>query len=275
MTELKYTFKNDVLFKMLFVRHPELLRQLVAALLDIPAEDMRDFTVVNPEMPPEHVREKFCRLDINMTVDGQRVDLEIQVADEGDYPERFLYYWAREYSSALVKGGEYRSLPRTILISILGFTLFPYPEFHSEFRPLEVNRHTQLTDKQVLHYFELPKLPKEVNRDDGLKIWLSLFNAKTEEDLQTIEKLGVSFVEQAIGAYHSVTADQAFRNLERMRFDATNIEASALGNARRKGEEIGEERERAKWQAVVADKDAENESLRRQLAELRAKPGNS
>jgi hypothetical protein len=69
-------------------------------------------------------------------------------------------------------------------------------------------------------------------------------------------------VEQAIGAYHTITADQAFRNLERMRFDSKNIEASALGNAERRGEE----RERAKWQSVVADKDA-------LIAELQARLG--
>jgi pyridoxine 5'-phosphate synthase PdxJ len=114
-----------------------------------------------------------------------------------------------------------------------------------------------------------PKLPKEVHRGDGLKLWLSLFNAKTEEDLQSIEKLGVDFVEQAIGAYHTITADQAFRNLERMRFDSKNIEASALGNARRQGAKA----EAAKWQGVVADKDAENESLRKLIAELQARLG--
>jgi predicted transposase/invertase (TIGR01784 family) len=274
---LAYTFTHDVLFKMLFVRYPDLLKQLVSALLGIRVEDMRDFTVVNPEIPPERLGEKFCRLDINMNLSGQVVDLEIQVADEGDYPERSLYYWAREYSSALPEGGEYKNLPRVILVSILGFKLFPCPDFHSEFRLLEVSRHVPLTDKQVLHYFELPKLPKEVHRGDGLKIWLSLFNAKTEEDLQSIEKLGVDFVEQAIGAYHTITADQAFRNLERMRFDSKNIEASALGNARRQGkaegERIGEERADAKWQAVVADKDAVLADKDALIAELQARLG--
>jgi predicted transposase/invertase (TIGR01784 family) len=196
-----------------------------------------------------------------LSASGQVVDLEIQVADEGDYPERSLYYWAREYSSALAEGMEYRALPRAILVSILGFKLFPCPEFHSEFRLLEVNRHAPLTDKQVLHYFELPKLPKEVQKDDGLKIWLSLFNAKTVEDLQSIQKLGVDFVEQAIGAYHAITADQTFRNLERMRVDSTNIEASALGHARREGYREAEE----KWQSVVADKDALIAKLQAQL----------
>jgi predicted transposase/invertase (TIGR01784 family) len=149
LMKLEYTFKNDMLFKMVFVKYPDLLKRLVAELLGIRLESIREFAITNPEMPPEAVGDKFCRLDINMTVDGQRVDLEIQVADEGDYPERSLYYWAREYSSALGEGGKYSSLPRTIIISIMAFTLFDCEEFHSEYQPLEVTRHTPLTDRQV------------------------------------------------------------------------------------------------------------------------------
>ena len=35
-TMLEYTFKSDVLFKMLFVKYPDLLKRLVAVLLGIP-----------------------------------------------------------------------------------------------------------------------------------------------------------------------------------------------------------------------------------------------
>ena len=79
MTRLKYTFKTDTLFKMLFVKYPELLKELVANLLEIPSGSIGQFTIRNPEMPPENLEDKFCRLDINMTVNGQRVDLEVQV----------------------------------------------------------------------------------------------------------------------------------------------------------------------------------------------------
>ncbi|MDR1732726.1 MAG: Rpn family recombination-promoting nuclease/putative transposase, partial [Synergistaceae bacterium] len=100
MKMLKHTLMNDILFKMLFVQYPELLRVLAAVLLDIKHESITEFTVTNPEIPPESLGEKFCRLDVNMIVDGQRVDLEVQTGDEGDYPERSLYYWARDFSSA-------------------------------------------------------------------------------------------------------------------------------------------------------------------------------
>ena len=260
MAKLEYTFKTDTLFKMLFVKHPQLLKKLIAELLGIQLESIGQFDITNPEMPPESLGDKFCRLDINMTVEGQRVDLEIQVNDEGDYPERSLFYWAREYSTALGEGDDYSLLPRTIIISIVGFTLFDCTEFHSEYQALEVKRHTPLTDKMSLHYFELPKLPALERAEYGKELWLALFNAETEEELAKIEALEVPIMKQAIGAYRHVTATPEFREIKRLRSKARHDEAQALRKARLEGAEI----EREKWQA-------ENEKLRKQLAELQAK----
>ena len=253
MPKLKNTFKTDILFKLLFQRHQALLQHLVAQLLKIPLESISDFKVENSEMPPEIIGKKFCRLDIHMTVNGQKVNLEVQVNDEKDFPERTLFYWARIYSSALPKSGKYIELPRTIVISILDFTLFKQcKEFHSEFQALEVTRHNPLTDRMVLHFFELEKLPEEIDKDDILLLWLALFKADTEEELKRIAKLGVPELSEAVNAYHSVTASAEFRELERLREKASHDEASALSNA----EERGAQKERKKWKGVVAEKDA-------------------
>jgi hypothetical protein len=90
MTRLKYSLKSDTLFKMLFTKNQDLLKRLVAALLGIKYEDIAEFSVINPEISPEELGKKFCRLDINMTVNGQKLDLELQITDEGNYPERSL-----------------------------------------------------------------------------------------------------------------------------------------------------------------------------------------
>jgi len=231
MTKLKYTFKNDMLFKMLFVKYPDLLKRLVAELLRIRFESIEQFEIRNPEMPPESLGDKFCRLDINMTVDGRRVDLEVQVNDEGDYLERSLYYWAREYSTALEEGNKYAELPCTVIISIVNFKVFACTEYHSEFQPLEVSRHIPLTDKMILHYFELPKLPATVSADNSLELWLSLFRAETEEELSKIEALEVPIMNQAIGAYRNITVTPEFLEMERLRSKARHDEAQALHNA--------------------------------------------
>jgi len=265
MTELEYKFTNDALFKMVFCQYPDLLKRLVAMMLGVQLESIKDFVITNPDMEPEVMGDKFCRLDINMLVDGQRVDLEIQVRDEGDYPVRSLYYWARDFSTALKESEAYKTLPRTVIISILAFPQFPCEEFYSEYQILEVTRHTPLTDKLGMIYFELPKLPEIADASDELKLWLTLFNAKTEEDLAKIELIGGSIMQQAIGAYRQVTATDRFKEIERLRSRARHNEASALDNARLE--------EREKWQGVVADKDAALADKDAQIAELLARLG--
>jgi len=244
MTKLEYTFKTDTLFKMLFVKNPDLLKHLVCELLNIKIESIGQFVITNPEMPPESMGDKFCRLDINMTINGQRVDLEIQVRNEGDYPERVLFHWAKEYASALPSGKDYIDLPRTIIISIIDFALFECKEFHSEFRPLEINRHEELTDKMTLHFFELKKLPNDINAKDMLLLWLALFKADTQEELEKIRSLEEPVMEQAINAYYTITAESEFRERERLWERARHNEASALRHARDEGKEEGQEEER-------------------------------
>ena len=79
-------------------------------------------------------------------------------------------------------------------------------------------------------------------------------------------------MEQAIEAYHSITATPEFQEMERLRSKARHDEAQALHHARLK--------EREKWQSVIADKDtlladkdmliADKDML---IAELRARLG--
>ena len=243
MGKLKYTFKNDTLFKMLFVRHRPLLQSLVAALLGLAEESIGNLVINNPEIPPENLGDKFCRLDISMIIGGQRVDLELQVRNEGDYPQRALFHWAREYSSALPAGDDYENLPRTIIISILNFNQFDCAEFHSEFCPLEVKRHELLSDRMSLHFFELKKLPVgQLNAGDKLQLWLALFKAETQEELAKIDALEVPDMKEAINAYNEITVTPEFREMERLRFYARHNEASALRHAREQGEKRGEKK---------------------------------
>ena len=72
--------------------------------------------------------------------------------------------------------------------------------------------------------------------------------AKTEKDLEQIKTWRDPIMDQAIKAYQQVTATDEFKELERLRLRARANEASALRHAT--------EKERVKWQGVVADKEA-------------------
>jgi hypothetical protein len=59
-------------------------------------------------------------------------------------------------------------------------------------------------------------------------------------------------MQEAIGAYRSITATPEFREKERLYAKARHDEAQALYHARQEGEKA----EREKWRGLVADKDA-------------------
>ena len=86
---------------------------------------------------------------------------------------------------------------------------------------------------------------------------------------------------QAVEAYRGITATEEFKYLEILRARIKHDEAQAIYSAEKRGEQRGEkrgeqrgeERANAKWQGVVAGKDAENERLRKELKELRSQIG--
>ena len=65
-----------------------------------------------------------------------------------------------------------------------------------------------------------------------LLLWLSLFRAETEEELEMIKELEVRVMSQAINAYYTITASSEFREKERLRTRARHDEAQALYNAK-------------------------------------------
>jgi hypothetical protein len=74
--------------------------------------------------------------------------------------------------------------------------------------------------------------------------------------------LEVPEMNQAVEAYRATVVRPEFKELERLRSLARHNEASALEHAR--------QQERARWESVVADKEAENTTLRARIAELEA-----
>jgi hypothetical protein len=127
---------------------------------------------------------------------------------------------------------------------------------------MEIKSHQLLTDRMSLHYFELPKLPEHISREDRLNLWLALFKVKTEEELNRIQELEVPIMEQTIQAYRSITATSEFQTLERMRSDARRNEAAALRHAT--------EVEREKWKGIVAEKEAVLAKKDAELVEIKA-----
>jgi predicted transposase/invertase (TIGR01784 family) len=246
MPKLKYPLTLDIAFKLVMTKDEVLLKSLVASVLSLDEDAIESLVVTNPELGPEHVEGKHCRLDLRMDVDGATVDVELQVRDEGNYRNRSVYYLCRLCAEALAKGQGYREVPRTVLISILGFDLFDCEGFHSEFFLRERSRGEVLSDKLSMHFLELQKLEDVPGKPDMLGLWMRLIRADTTEELDAIRDLEVDVMSRAVEAVQEVQEDRRLRHLALRREMAEHDEAQALGNAERRGEkrgiELGEKR---------------------------------
>lgn len=242
MAKLKYPLKSDIAFKLMMTRHADLLKNLISAMLCLDESSIEHFIITNPELEREHVEAKHCRLDLNMAIDGSIVDVEVQLRSEGNFKERAVYYLCRLHAGTLSKGQDYQMAPRTILIGILDFNLFVHESFHSQFYLMEHMRHEPFSDRLALHLFELRKLKGPLDKTDMLALWLRLIKAISTEELDEIDALGVSIMSKATEAVRDIQKDRKLSHLALRREIAEHDEAQALGNAERRGVEIGERR---------------------------------
>jgi len=113
----------------------------------------------NPIEFGESVESKNFLPDIRILMnDNTLVNLEMQVANEGNWPERSLSYLCRSFDN-LNAGMHYAELKPAIHISILDFILFPdMPEFYSSYFLMNKENHTVYSDKLCLSVLNLPQI---------------------------------------------------------------------------------------------------------------------
>lgn len=108
MTKEYLDLKMDFMFKQLF-GHPGRKTITIAflnGLLNRKGRDrITDVRYENTELIKETQDGKTSRLDVLVfTSSGERINVEIQMVNRQDMPERVLYYWSRLFSSSLSIG---------------------------------------------------------------------------------------------------------------------------------------------------------------------------
>ena len=234
--------KLDLIFKRVFgtEEHKNWLANLVANLLDIPLESIENIEIQNTEIVPDYLNQKFSRLDFRVRVNDEIINIELQVHFEEDYAERTLYYWSKLYSEQLKVKDAYGDAEKTICINILNFNLFDCKEYYSSYKIMEESRHSILTDRFSIVFFELKKL-KNARKNKPVEVWLDLINAETEGDLEMIESTtNVKDIHDIIFTIREMSADEKTRYEAEMREKAIMDERSALTNSERRGFKKGE-----------------------------------
>ena len=232
--------KIDIIFKRVFgnSNNDDIIAAFVSDMLDIPRQRITKVEIKNVELPPEEIDQKFSRLDLNLIVDGKKINIEMQVNRDAAYKERTLYYWSKLYSEDLKSGEDYSELSQTICVNIINFNLFDCDDYHSNFIIKEKERNEVLTDRFAIHFFELKKVGK-FKRNKRMEDWLTLINAETEGDLMALQQsTSIPEIQKTIVILREMSADEQIREEARRREKRLHDEASALNSAKKEGEAI-------------------------------------
>ncbi|MBD5527140.1 MAG: Rpn family recombination-promoting nuclease/putative transposase [Lachnospiraceae bacterium] len=215
--KLPYTLTNDYLFKALLQKNKKVLKHLVCSLLHLQPENVKSVELKNPIILGESITGdldgKIFALDINVLLDNRiLINLEMQVVNHMNWPERSLTYLCRNFDQ-LSRGQDYTDIKPTIHIGFLDFTLFPeYPEFYATYKMTNVKNHHIYTDNFVLSVVNLKhiELATQEDREWKTDYWASLFKATTWEELKMLAEQN-PILEDAVATIYEITADETIR----------------------------------------------------------------
>ena len=212
---LPHTLVNDYMFKALLQKNKMVLKHLICSMLHLRPEEVVSVNLTNPivlgKSLAEDLDSKTFVLDVNVLLNDQvLINLEMQVVNYKNWPERSLTYLCRNFDH-LSRGEDYIHVKPVIHIGFLDFTLFPEtPEFYATYKMINEKNHQVYTDKFILSVVDLNhiELATEEDREWRIDFWASLFKATTWEELKMLAQQN-SIFENAVETIYELTADES------------------------------------------------------------------
>ncbi len=164
---IKYPLTNDFMFKAVLQRSERALKGLLSALLHMEMEEIAAVRILNPIEIGSVIDEKMMMLDLKLELNDSRIlDVEMQVLDEGNWPERSLTYLCRTFDQ-LEKGEKYLEVKETIHIGILNFTPQGFPEkLYLEYYFYNLDTAHKYSDKLSIRVLQLNQMDTKVEENE-------------------------------------------------------------------------------------------------------------
>ena len=211
--QMQYTLTNDYLFHVTFQKSNKALKGLVCSLQGLKPEEVKSVEIVNPIELGRSIDAKDFILDIKVLLnDNTLINLELQIINYGNWPERSLGYLCRSYDH-LNRGEDYKDTKQVVQISFLNFTLFrDAPEFFSNYMLMNVKNFMIYSDKIRLSVVDLTQIEKATEEDElrGIVYWARLFKATTWEEIKMLAEKN-EFLEEAAVTLRELSADEKVR----------------------------------------------------------------
>lgn len=190
-------------------------RHFISDVLSIPLKDIKSVRIINPFLWKRHKKQKLGILDIQLELNNDiKINIEIQLKQMSSWKKRSVFYLAKMFTADLRHGEDYEKVKKCIVITILDFDLknCVNRNYHNVYM-LRDQCGNLYTDVLELHTIELKKKPHR-EQPSPLDEWHSLFNAKTEADLDMI-KLGT----KNIGIIEAIKELKEISFSDRLRYE--------------------------------------------------------
>lgn len=282
-----YGMRNDYMFHAVLQKNEEVLRNLLATLLEIDEAEIESCHIENPIELGKEIEGKECILDVKLTLNNDKViNIELQVYKQTYWINRSLLYWARTYDN-LKSGQDYSMLLPAYHIGILDFTLFEnHPKFMAQYQILDVEDGYLYSDKlciKVLDLTQLEKAKQEPETNKKLLKWASIFKAETLEELEQLAS-GEEVFENMVVTMKKLSEDEKIRMQCEAREDYERSLLTEYNAGKSEGIEQGiqqgiaserrnteKERQRAEKESQRAEKESQRaDALAAEVERLRA-----
>lgn len=269
---IDYPFTNDYMFRAILQKDKPVLKALIAALLHLEKESIHDVVITNPIELGAAISDKDFILDIRINLNNEQlIDLEMQMSNEYNWPERSISYAARSFDQ-LNSGEEYKEVLPVHSIGFLNFTLFEdQSEFFAAYELRNKKTGHLYSSKFSIHVLDLTRIALATEEDIFYEIdrWAKLFKAKTWEELRMIAKNNPDLL-QASNDLYTVNADEIIRQQARARADAEFWERNKNAKIKRLEDTIAENQNIiAEKDTIISQKDAELLHLKEEIAKLK------
>lgn len=254
---------NDYLFRALLQRNNYVLRGLICSLLHLKEEEVEAVEITNPIKLGDSMNEKTYYLDISVVLNGNiLINLEMQVVNYHDWPERSLVYLCRTFDS-LKRGERYQDVKSAMHISLLNFPLFPEePEFYATYMLLNVKTHTVYSDKLRLSVVDLTHTDLATEEDKLYHIdkWAALFRAGTWEEIKMLAQNN-EYIREASNTVYQLSHEEEIRLQCEAREDYYRLQLSKdmeveMAKAERDAAVVARDAAFSERDAAVAERDA-------------------
>ena len=214
------------LFHLVFQKDMVALKGLICAVLHLESDDIKSIEVCNPIEVGKNIDAKNFYLDLKIRFnDNTIVNLEMQIVNRGNWPERSLSYLCRSFDN-LNKGEDYEDVCSAVHIGFIDFSVFPEePEFCSTYMLSNVKTHRIYTSKFTLKVVELNQTELASEEDKQYKIdkWARLFKSTTWEELKMCAGEDAA-MQSAVKMVYEYNEEEAVRDMCRARREALAYE---------------------------------------------------